>query len=81
MLSLARTQAWASSVAGGGRFRLLGRLSPLCSHLSRDALASAVLQIDSFSEMLARGDASDMGVQGNTLLQGLAEQIRCMQER
>lgn len=65
----------------GGRCRLIDRLSPMCPHLPREDLASTVLQIESFSEMLARGDAIDMGVLGGSLLQALAEQIRCLQAR
>ena len=58
-----------------GRARLVDRLSPLCPHLSREDLASTVLQIEAFSEMLARGDATDMGVAGDALMQALAERV------
>lgn len=62
-----------------GRAGLLVRLSLLCPHLAPDALAHAVLQIESISEMLARGDHADLGVGDGALLQALAGHIADLQ--
>ena len=64
-----------------GRAGLLVRLSRLCPHLAPEALAHAVLQIESLSEMLARGDHTDLGVSGQALLQALADHIAVLQGR
>jgi len=64
-----------------GRAGLLVRLSLLCPHLVPDALAHAVLQIESISEMLARGDRADLGVGDGALLQALAGHIADLQGR
>lgn len=62
-----------------GRAGLLVRLSLLCPHLLPDELALAVLQIESLSEMLARGDHTDLGVGDGALLQSLADHIAALQ--
>lgn len=62
-----------------GRAGLLVRLSLLCPHLAPDALAHAVLQIESLSEMLARGDHTDLGAGDGVLLQALAGHIAELQ--
>lgn len=62
-----------------GRAGLLVRLSLLCPHLPPDELAHAVLQIESISEMLARGDHTDLGAGDGVLLRALAEQIAALQ--
>lgn len=62
-----------------GRAGLLVRLSLLCPHLAPDALAHAVLQIESLSEMLARGDHTDLGAGDGAMLQALADHIAELQ--
>lgn len=62
-----------------GRAGLLVRLSLLCPHLSPEALAHAVLQIESLSEMLARGDHTDLGAGDGAMLQALADHIAALQ--
>lgn len=64
-----------------GRAGLLVRLSLLCPHLAPDALAHAVLQIESLSEMLARGDHTDLGAEDGVMLQALADHIAALQGR
>ena len=62
-----------------GRAGLLVRLSLMCPHLAPEALAHTVLQIESISEMLARGDHADLGVGDGEMLRALAEHIASLQ--
>lgn len=64
-----------------GRAGLLVRLSLLCPHLQPDELAHAVLQIESLSEMLARGDHIDLGAGDGVMLHALANHIAALQGR
>ena len=76
--SVTLQDAAVRAVRGQGRAALMSRLGPWCAHLAPESLAHTLLQIESLSEMLARGDLSDLGVSGSETLQALADHIRAL---
>lgn len=76
--SVTLQDAAVRAVRAQGRAALMSRLGPWCAHLAPESLAHTLLQIESLSEMLARGDLSDLGVSGSETLQALADHIRAL---
>lgn len=64
-----------------GRAALIAQIGPLCPHLSPTLLAHTLLQIESLSEMVARGDLADMGVSDHETMQALAAQIHLLRNQ
>lgn len=73
--SVTMQDAQVKAVCAAGRARLVERMAPACPHLTPARLAHTLLQIESLSEMLARGDLADMGVSDDESMQALADQI------
>lgn len=76
--SVTLQDAAVRQVRAQGRAGLMSRLGPWCAHLAPESLAHTLLQIESLSEMLARGDLSDLGVSGSETLQALAHHIQAL---
>lgn len=76
--SVTMQDAEVKAVRAKGRASLMARIGPVCPHLAPEALAHTLLQIESLSEMLARGDLADMGVSGGETAHALAEHIRAL---
>ena len=76
--SVTMQDAQVNAVRAAGRRRLMAHLAPACPHLGSAQLAHTVLQIESISEMLARGDLADLGASDTEATRALAEHIRVL---